>query len=813
MTKTVSFTVLLLSLIANYVSGKAENLPNVATIKVLIPSAGEKAYGIAGEIFADLWEKVTGLRPAVYSMESGNMKLPDGDIVVIGSDAVNPAAHNLIRSGAVESLKIQYGGDNYRMLSIIKEGQSFLILAGGSGRSTIYAVYDFFRKQAGVEYFWDGDIIPHRDQIKLTGIDVLEQPRFEYRGLRYFAHRGLHRFQAEHWDLEDWKSEIDWLMKKRFNLFMLRTGIDDLFQRAFPEDVPYPPIDDHDPDAGLRNHFDRTSFWPLKYRGELRKQILQYARDRGLLHPEDVGTITHWYSATPKSFFLNRPDFPLMPTGKKNYSFPIHAIWDIEYQQAWDTYWKLTATHIAEFGGGTPQLFHTIGLAERTFGSDRENLQTKLYVYRKTQQMVREHYPDVPLLVASWDFISWWKNIDVQNLLKEFDPKRTIILDYTADNLTRMTYHDWGLLNNFPWIFGIIHSFANNSDIHGNFTDIISPRLKEASSDNMCVGLVVWSEISHSDNYLLEYLADNSWQPKRLEIEMATEHYCDTRYPAEIADEMNSLWRSFLILSQSHNWGLTGGTVREPQFRILTSTENINLTPERINNLKADLERLNPGLKQATEVLKGLNGLTNKYYENLFWQRDAIDMARTIASSALLASLAKGALQMEAWRDNKADVGDIQKFAVLSQEILTSMSDLLAMSDDFSMYASLKRLSNAKELNRVQPFVNLHAEQTLKGNAEGNYCRSHHYELVKNVYRPELNAYWLWVLKKIKSEDRTEWKRPPDFDEQEKIIVDRFYSTPLADMRPTRMRDNKNMTEILTRLEKQVNRLIGIINN
>jgi predicted AAA+ superfamily ATPase len=93
-----------------------------------------------------------------------------------------------------------------------------------------------------VEYFWDGDVVPKRGEIDFAGLDVVEKPRFAYRGLRYFAHRGLHRFQAEHWDLDDWKRELDWCLKKRFNLFMLRTGIDDLFQRAFPGEVPHQPI-------------------------------------------------------------------------------------------------------------------------------------------------------------------------------------------------------------------------------------------------------------------------------------------------------------------------------------------------------------------------------------------------------------------------------------------------------------------------------------------------------------------------------------------------------------------------------------------
>ena len=778
-------------------------------IEIFIPSTGEKAYAIAGETFADMWEKVTGERPSVSYLEADQKELSGSNVVLIGSDAVNPVVHEFMRTGLIDGLGLQFGGDNYRLLSLNKEGKNYLILAGGSGRSTIYAVYDFFRKQAGVEYFWDGDVIPPHESIDISGIDILEKPRFEYRGLRYFAHRGLHRFQAEHWDLDDWKKEIDWLMKERFNMFMLRTGIDDLFQRAFPDDVYYPPVNGKDPDGGnSRDYFDRTSFWQLKYRGELRKKVLEYARDRGLLHPEDVGTITHWYSHTPSSFFKSNPDFPVITNQKSGYSLPTQAIWEIEKQEAWDAYWKLTQTHIKEYGGGYPRLFHTIGLAERMFGGDRENFQRKMHVYRKIQNMFRDQYPDIPLLIASWDFLSRWKNEEVQSLLTEFDPNRTIILDYTADNISFVSYRDWGMYKKFPWIFGVIHSFAKNSDIHGNYDDIITPRLKEAALDSMCKGFVIWSEISHSDTYLLEYLADNSWQPERAETKQATQRYCESRYPSEAVDEMNTLWESFLTLSQSHNWGL-GGTVREPQFRILKSTEFINLTSGQIDNLNFDFKKLYPGLKESVKVLSKLAEMAKEYYGNPLWQRDATDMARTIASNALYMSLAKGAVQMEEWRNKKADASDIRELAKLSKDLLATLSDIVSMSDDFSMYTSLQKLSDAKPIEGIAPTVNSHSEQTLKANSENGYCRSHHYELVEHVYRPELEVYWDWVLKRIKSGDRSEWKRPKEFSEKGKIIEDKFYETSLKVMAPpTKNRNAKSFSKVLLQLNNQVNELL-----
>ncbi len=62
--------------------------------------------------------------------------------------------------------------------------------------------------------------------------------------------------------------------------------MDDAWQKAFPDIVPYPPTNAPLPEAVERSYDDRTSARGLlRYRGELRKHVLQYARDRGLIHP------------------------------------------------------------------------------------------------------------------------------------------------------------------------------------------------------------------------------------------------------------------------------------------------------------------------------------------------------------------------------------------------------------------------------------------------------------------------------------------------------------------------------------------------
>jgi len=781
------------------------------SITVLTPPVGEQAYQLAGTEFANLWQKVTGQRIEVRKAAIDQKTLPSGTVVLIGSDSVQPVVHELIYKAALEGLGLEYGNDNYRMLSLSREGNTYLILAGGSALSTQYAVYDFFRRQAGVEYFWDGDQIPHRDTISVTGLDVLEKPRFRYRGLRYFAHRGLHRFQAEHWDLADWKHEIDWLVKKRFNLFMLRTGIDDLFQRAFPGQVPYPPADGVDPDAKPRSYDDRTTFWPLKYRGELRKEVLHYARERGLVHPEDTGTITHWYSHTPSSFYKSHPGFPVITDQKTGYTAASHAIWDIEAEQTWDTYWHLTQTHIREYG--CPRMFHTIGMAERTFGKDpRDNLQRKLFVYRKTQQELRERYPDAPLLIASWDFL-WWRDPDVVALMDQFDPQRTLVLQYTADLANMDTSKTWGIANRFPWIFGIFHSFARNSDIHEDYA-ILSQRLREAAADSKCQGLVMWSEISHSDTFLLEYLADNSWQPVRLGADKAADRFCQTRYPAALCKAMRPLWADMLRISQNVNWSRWDGSDTrstywmEPQFRLM-SAGPASLSPSRLKAYAAEHQRMRPALDAAPGMLKRLAGLAPQAYGNEQWRRDALDMARTVANHALFVAMTGAGAQMEAWRTDKVDAGRVRRLAELNRRLMDALGDVLAQSDDFSMMASVERLARAKPLGGVQPTINSHTEQTLKGNAECEYCRSHHYELVRGAYQPEADALWRWVNQRLDGTERGPWRRPKEFTAQEKAIEDQFYATPLAKLAPKAPRDASQLAGAMTRLAGLVEELIA----
>ena len=495
---------------------------------IIATSTSRSSIRVAAEELGNFYERITDEKTVLTDSLP-----PCGDAVFI-----------CLSGEPYSDQRVKDGSDEFSIVSVTEKNRRILVITAGRVRAALYGVYAFLEKAANCRYFWDGDVIPKADTIPLEGFDLYEAPRFEYRAIRYFAHRGLHRFQAEHWSMEDWKREIDWMLKRRLNLFMLRIGTDDLFQRAFPHIVPYPSNEEPLPES-MSGYNNRTTFWSLEYRGRLRKQILDYAFERDLFHPEDCGTMTHWYSRTPLSF-LQTVKPTLMQQKSVGYSEQTGLVWDIYDEKNLKNYQHLTQTHIKEFG--KPEIFHTIGLAERTLSGDREEgLAIKKHAYDTVTDFVKENYPGAPILVAAWDFYFTYKAEEVRKMIRSFDPQTHVILDYSVDlKNSQNDFEQWDVVGKFPYIFGIFHGYQPQSHIHGDYT-YLDQKLKVANDDPFCKGMAFWPELSHSDSFMLEYFTENSWRPDFLPMERRIQNFCQKRY-GPYAETMQEIWTSFLPL-------------------------------------------------------------------------------------------------------------------------------------------------------------------------------------------------------------------------------------------------------------------------
>ena len=98
------------------------------------------------------------------------------------------AAREGLVTFAIDPNVSRSGADAY---TVVSKGEPPVTITGSNLRSVLYGVYDLLERRGGCRWFWDGDVIPKKDVLDLSDLDIHEESRFEYRGIRYFAHRAV----------------------------------------------------------------------------------------------------------------------------------------------------------------------------------------------------------------------------------------------------------------------------------------------------------------------------------------------------------------------------------------------------------------------------------------------------------------------------------------------------------------------------------------------------------------------------------------------------------------------------------------------
>ena len=719
--------------------------------------------------FSKYYKQITG-----KDAPAGIVKFTiDPKVSKSGRDAYRIASGN----AAVAGRPPYRGGEQGRAGSPLPA----VTITGSNLRSVWYGLYDILERRGGCHWFWDGDVVPKRDTIDLSNLDVREEAHFEYRAIRYFAHRGLTRFQAEHWGLDDWKKEIDWILKRRLNTFMLRIGQDDVFQRAFQDVCPYP--DASKPQPGMyKGYNDRTLFWSLQFRGQLRHDLQKYAFDRGLMSPEDFGTMSHWYSPTPDSFLANKKP-PFLPQANSTHAEPHLRVWDIRTGNWAEEYWKLTKTAIDAYDQGAPEprLLHTIGLGERRCYKDRKaNFDLKVKTLNKFLDMAKRDYPDAKLLIAGWDFYLTWKNEEVREYLKTLDKDSVLLWDYEADDAKRgakaRNFTNWDVIGKFPYTYSIFLAYEKALDARANY-EIIEERQKLVQNDSFCKGYILWPESSHTDTLLLRFFTANAWSDKLVPHGDVLDEFCASRYGAS-AEVMKAAWKAALPASWLRGWG-----------------NNYSYAVLDIGGNPPPMKLIDQWKQPVEDAQKVFTLLQQVPWDDPFVQRDAIDIARMVLDRLIAVRVWEFGRDLIAWRTNTT-ASVQQQDALLAKinrvaELCDAMADLLALHTDYSLWESYQRL------DAVEKIRNPAFEKTLFENASCDYCRSHQYELARHWYAQHVKAVAAKLAKVVAAGDRK-----ADISvkaEKERLALK---ARPLESLKPTLPRTAESFRRVLGSLVK-----------
>ena len=713
------------------------------------------AFALPTAEFARYYEKITGKPPA------------DGLVTF----AVDPAVS-------------ASGRDAY---AITSDGAGAKVV-GSNVRSVWYGLYDLLERRGGCRWFWDVDVVPQKDAIDLSGLNVKEEAHFEYRGIRYFAHRGLTRFQAEHWGPQEWTREIDWCLKRRLNVFMLRIGQDDLFQRAYPDVVPYPDAAQTPADAG-KGFDNRTLFWPLDYRGRLRRNVQKYAFDRGLMAPEDFGTMTHWYSRTPRAF-LEKMRPPFLPQATKSYSEPNGLVWDIRDDRWADAYWKLTQTAVEAYGQGRDkqELLHTPGLGERRCFTNRaDNLNLKVTALKKFLDRAHREYPNARNLIAGWDFYYTWNPDEVRSLLKELDPARDIIWDYEGDAtrdyrselkaLGGNNFTKWGVIGKFPYTYSMFLAYESALDVRANYP-VIEARQRFVQNDPFCKGFILWPEASHTDSLALRFFTANAWSAKPLGHEAVLDEFCASRY-GDQAEAMKHIWQRVIPMGPLLNWGRSYGT--------LFCGTTLGAFPHPDVYGPGSESRWEAALADVRSVFAALAEIR---WEDEAIRRDAVDLARTALDRWLIHDARRFDRDFTAWQRGTSDGAGLAARAAELARRADRMADLLAIHTDYSLWESYLRLAAVKKV------TNPDFPRVLLDNAANDYCRSHQYELARHLYAPRARRFAEKAAALLAAGDRTTPLKLAPCEAEVAALLAR----PLDSLKPTAPRTPESFRALMRTL-------------
>ena len=675
------------------------------------------------------------------------------------------------------------GNDTYTIMSDAQGAT----LAGDKPRCVLYAVYDLLERRAGCRWFWDGDVVPKRDAIDLSGLDVREHSRFEFRATRFFSHRGLTRFRAQQWGPEDWIREIDYLAKIRINCVMLRIGWDDIFQKAFPDVCEYP--DPSKPLPGTGEGYDNHSlFWSLQFRGLLRSMIHERAFKRGMSIPEDFGTMTHWYSRTPKDFLDKmKPDF--LPQATEWYQEPSGLVWDIRQKKWMEAYWKLTDASIRAYG--KPDVLHTMGLSERTCCTNaEENLQMKIDVMRRLCVDARTRYPNSRIILGGWDFHFTWEPEECRRLWPALaDLGGLLLWDYESDEvrnkgpatkcLRTNILSNWDVIGKFPYTFGIFAYAASSADIRANYPAIEREWAKSAD-DPFCKGYIWWPEVEHNDILFYRYFAVNSWRGGH-KVQTLLPDFCIDRYGAQ-AKAMEGIWRKTLPIVTGLDYSRLFAKPVTHLPTIFDRTDSWRKIPWRA------------ALNEAPKVYRALAALD---WQDDFTRRDTIDIARTVADRLILASLSKMYYAYQRWNGGKGEADELLRWTETSRALVEAIAATLALHTDYSLWESYLRL------DKVEKVRNPNFPQVLLENASCGYCKGYQYECAAHWYVPVMRDMEHAIKAKVASGKRGGTLAAPRTDYHGTLLA-----TPLKKLAPASPRTpeayRKTMLRFAETLEKML---------
>lgn len=599
----------------------------------------------AADELARYVEEMSGTKLAV--LQEGQKTAPDMGLVLIGKPATHSAIQKLAQVKAIEYGPQVTGDDGFVIKTLPRSNPPTLVIAGGRDRGTLFGVYQLLHRYCRVGFFWDGERIPERKSVTLPDIDWKFKPPFKERWYNGPWSCGGPYSNANIYNFSDWKFEIDWAVKRGYNLYSQGDPISrKLIVERTREKLGWGPSAQPKitTDFFIHSHLTEGLDTPLAdYQIRMNKRVFRYLRSMDL---EDV-TIVQDPGPLKCELTTNRPD----GSGEYKFNFylshPHLSAWVSNYVELYNEeygtdhrYWGLPSYAEVRFPEG--KVFDYL-LADASRGvvqhMKRADPRALWYVdgwtfggYGWTKQQLRQYTEgmgsDDIRMLESWTFGQG---------LTDWNPR----VRSGARSPHIMAKED--LFFGRPWMYTVFWNMGGQEHMVGDFPDLI-PSIKWAAENadkTKCFGFRLSPEVTRYNTLIYEAFSALSWDPLGFDLDDFLLDYATCRYGEETGPAMAPVLRNvvrvvceegftgFNLLpgGYQHSWG---GLVPSSVY------SRLGVFKETRESVRSVHGKELQGLEEAIEAMLSQSQSIPTLLANDMFCRDTLDLVRQYIACVLM---------------------------------------------------------------------------------------------------------------------------------------------------------------------------------
>ncbi|MFH1006654.1 MAG: alpha-N-acetylglucosaminidase TIM-barrel domain-containing protein [Candidatus Latescibacterota bacterium] len=691
----------------------------------------------AAEEFARYAEQVTGRRPArVAASEARQWR---GPVIVIGSSAVNPLTRSLDRRGRLAVDWDGLGRDGFIAQSAQEGDRRYLVLAGGTDLATLYAVYDYLERFVGVGFFPDGDYVPRRGNLPLDGIGVLEKPRFVDRFWNSdMGHWSLKKYQSRFWTWEEWKRQIDWMVKRKLNMtnYLMMS---DSFLSVRREIFGLPALEAKAEYSADPSNWAYPVGWayPEGYGEELAENVFAYARSFGI-------RIIYWidFGRVFPEFRTQHPEL--------RYLADDYGSWFLspDDPRAMEVTQGYLRCIIERFG--TDHLYCWTPYCEAKVGAlPGEDIALKTTAARKLLTALQKVDPEAIWVSDTWDFKCYhettWTRENVIRYLDGLPKEKMYLYETGIDVLPEGFYARNDYYRGIPWAIGVLHSYVANEEWHGDMAGLVEEvkQVAQEPAASGCQGFFLVPELTNANIPYWHLVTKLAWNPIQVEMDRFLEEYVHTRYGEVSFERMLAAWK---IVRETVYSGPRFEPPRLDTFNQIYYQQAPRFLPFTDRpGIRASAAHWAEKAQRLGEALALALGEQDRQRENSLYENDIVDLARMVFG------LRFNQHAIEAYE--AFAVGDIDAFEQRAGAALGNMDATAAILSNRTDFSLCRMIEEVLSVPGVNPYSAEMIRQACV--AGGDYNANDVYELIVLFYRPRIEQYFSLLRGKLGRKETT----------------------------------------------------------